>query len=172
MAEIENKEVKINEVKRLHTNLLYIRIAIDYLHPRIDDGIPALRFHANCKNYLEAPIEGNERDVTKLLEIFEQKEYIGIGDYDILRDLVRFDVKIEDIIDETELQIINHGCVATRRDSTGKIISRDSPNHGKFHFTLNDYYVFILHTCNKDVEVILSTDIVVASFSLDTADLI
>ena len=136
MAEIENKEVKIHEVRRLHNSLLYIRLAIDHLHPRIDDGIPASLFHANCRNYLHAPIECNERDVTKLLEIFEQKEYIGIGDYDILRDLVRFDVKIEDIIDETELQIINHGCVATRRDSTGKIISRDSPNHGNLSFIL------------------------------------
>ena len=124
------------KLRRLHNNLLYTTIAIDYLHSAVDNGIPESRFRANVKHYVTDPLTNSARDVTAILEILERRGLIGPGDYDILKDMVEFDQRLINEIVETENKIQNHGGSIYRRGENRYAGKRKEPcfDRGKILF--------------------------------------
>ena len=114
-----------NITKRLHNKLLYTTIAINYLHHTVDNGVPEQMFRANVKSYLEDPLTSSGKDVTRLLEILESKGHIGIGDYDILKDIVNFDKKLIQEIYDMELVMRSYGTNIYERRLEGKFVKKD-----------------------------------------------
>ena len=45
-----------NRAIALHKELLYTTIAIDHLHQNVENGLPAERFHANCREFFTDPV--------------------------------------------------------------------------------------------------------------------
>ena len=95
--------------RRLHNQLLYITIAIDYLYSNEHNLLPEQQFIANCRKHIYDPASMSKKDVTMLMEALESKGKIGIGDYDVLRDIVKFDVNIIKEINDTELALHTRG---------------------------------------------------------------
>ena len=114
-----------NITKRLHNKLLYTTIAINYLHHTVDNGVPEQMFRANVKSYLEDPLTSSTKDVTRLLETLESKGHVGIGDYDILKDIVNFDKKLIQEIYDMELVMRSYGTNIYERRLEGKIVKKD-----------------------------------------------
>ena len=140
-----------NAGKILHNKLLYITIAIDYLDGKIDNGVPEKRFRAFARNYVDDPLSNNAKDVTALLKILENKGHIGLGDYDILKDIVKFDSNIINEIVDTELALQSHGIPIYFRveDGTVKKLREHFVNRGKRHivyvYSINSKLVYITH---------------------------
>ena len=104
-----------SKAERLHNKLLYTTIAIDYLHSTVDDGIPEKQFRAKFKNYVNAPLYNNSQSVFELIEILEKNGLVGVGDYDILIDLTRFDARIVEEIQDTKAVLHFTGIPIHRR---------------------------------------------------------
>ena len=104
-----------SKAERLHNKLLYTTIAIDYLHSTVDKGIPEQQFRAKFKNYVKAPLYSNSHTVSQLIEILEKNGLVGLGDYDILVDLTRFDARIVDEIQDTKAVLHFMGISIHRR---------------------------------------------------------
>ena len=109
---LEKKEVK---AKRLHNKLLYTTIAIDYLHTTVENGVPEQRFRANCRNYVDEPLFTSAVNVTQLIEILEKKGLIRLGDYDILVEIISFDVRIVQEVENTKALLHTLGVSLYRR---------------------------------------------------------
>ena len=139
--------------KRLHNKLLYDTIAIDYLHSTVDKGIPEQRFRAGVKNYLDDPLSNSARDVTAILESLEQKGLIGLGDYDILRDIVQFDFKLMKEIHDIEIVFQSHGTpIFTRvKNGTEKKCIENARNSGKNTYSILFTFLEMLLCFLKDV---------------------
>ena len=116
-----------DKIRSLHKRLLYTTIAIDYLHPSVQYGIQADRFRAKCQEYLKSPIDYSKENVTDLLYRLENKGLISIGDYDILKEIVK-DIHIDLIkeINKTELQIQNDGGIIKRRNSKREVMEEEA----------------------------------------------
>ena len=100
----------------LHNQLLYTTIAIDYLHQNVDSGLPAERFYANCREFFHDPVTCKDKDVKSLLEQLERKGLVDVGDYDILKYIVKFDARLVKKICRLENDMQQHyGVVVKRR---------------------------------------------------------
>ena len=101
----------VDPALRLHNKLLYTTIALDHLGPSIQHGDPEMRFRGYCKNYISAPScrIGSAQNAYALIEILEKEGKIGIGDYDVLKDILSFDETILREIHYTELQLLEKG---------------------------------------------------------------
>ena len=137
MAYLEDSNGKANHdhmAKYLHNKLLYTTIAIDYLHSTVGAGIPEQRFRANFKNYVDDPLSRSANNVTELIEILEQKNCVGLGDYDILVDITKFDARILKEIEYTKTALCNHFGIEIRRRGFyhNKGIVEDCKNRCKY----------------------------------------
>ena len=121
----------VDKIHALHKGLLFDTIAIDYLDPSIQNGLQAKKFRAKCRQYLKEPMKFNVEDVDKLLETLESKGFIGIGDYDTLREMTAdIDVKIIQEIDRAELKIENQGGNIKRRNYKRKFVEYENCHRG------------------------------------------
>ena len=138
-----------SSVRSLHNKLLYVTIAINYLHSTIDNGIPEQQFRANARNYVEDPLSISAKDAEAILEILEKKGLIGLGDYDILRDIVQFDVRLIKEINDTELALQSHGVpifIRVRNGTEKKLKKYFMDRGNKFY-----YVIFKISLCNYDL---------------------
>ena len=140
-------------VRRIHNKLLYTTIAIDFLHRTVNDGIPEQQFRARVRNYIGDPASNGAKDVEAFLNILESKGLIGIGDYDILKDIVQFDAKLIKEIVDTELALQSHGVQIYMRVQNGNVkkIKKYSVDRGeevlsllKFSILKNERPLYIL----------------------------
>ena len=100
----------------LHNKLLYTTIAIDFLHSSVQNGLQEQRFRAKCKQYVDDPLSNGAKDAYRLIEILEEKGMIGLGDYDILLDIVtKVHKKIVDEIESTKALLHCYGIPLYRR---------------------------------------------------------
>ena len=143
----------LEEAKRLHNKMLYTTIAINYLHSSVDNGIPEKLFRANFKNYVHDPLSSDAKDVFKMIEILELKDLISLGDYDILADIVQFDVRIVEEIESTKIVLHTMGISIYRRlqvDNT-KVLHEGFPNRSKrtlfLSFIFFHCYCFVVLCC-------------------------
>ena len=93
------------EIGNLHQRLLYDTIAADFVHHTIDDGIPFQKFKGRCRSYLKETIYRNAKTSEELLKGLEQKGEIEPGRYEVLKELVDFDVAIVEKVTDTERAI-------------------------------------------------------------------
>ena len=105
---------------RVHNKLLYVTLAIDFFHSTVDNGIPEQQFRAGVRNYVDDPLSKSAKDVAALLDILEKKGLIGLGDYDVLKDIVHFDVRVINEINDIELVLQNHGTPIYNRLQNGR----------------------------------------------------
>ena len=105
----------MEQAKRLHNNMLYTTIAINYLHSTVNNAIPEKQFRANFKNYVDDQLSNGAKDVYQLIEILESKGLVSLGDYDILMDIVQFDVRIVQEIESTKTVLHRIGVPIYRR---------------------------------------------------------
>ena len=133
MASIDgtNLSQRMEEARRLHNKLLYTTIAINYLHSSVDNGIPEKQFRANFKNYADDPLSHSAKDVFQMIEILETKELVGIGDYDILVDIVQFDERIVREIESIKLVLHTQGISIYRRVDPPEVV-QVLPNRCKY----------------------------------------
>ena len=146
MASIDGSNLckKMEQARRLHNKLLYTTIAINYLHSCVDNGIPEKQFRANFKNYANDPLSSSAKDVYQMIEILETKELVGIGDYDILIDIVQFDERIVREIESIKLVLYTQGISIYRRidpNNTPEVV-QVLPNRCK-------YTLFLMHLHTK-----------------------
>ena len=122
-------------IRRIHNQLLYITTAIVHLHETVGDGVPEKKFRALVKNYLNDPLSNSAKDATAILEILERKGLIGLGDYDILKDIVQFDKQLVDEINETENTLYSRGVHIYFRGINGfaEKPNEDDGDRGKKH---------------------------------------
>ena len=143
-TEQDKKEVK---AKRLHNKLLYTTIAIDYLHRTVEKGIPEQRFRANCRNYVDEPLFSSVANVSQLIEILEKKGLIGLGDYDILVEIISFDVRIVQEVEDTKALLHTLGFSLYRRkqlDKTTEFIE---------DYTYRCKYIYKFHLQSRNMSV-------------------
>ncbi|XP_061184615.1 uncharacterized protein LOC133192634 [Saccostrea echinata] len=110
--------------RELHNKLL-ATLALDYLHPRVREGVDKKRFLLNCRNYLTTPRERSIDDVVEVFDTLESKGLLAPGRYSVLRELVR-DIGIELLrkIDETEAQMGQ-----TQGNKTAQAAMHDESGH-------------------------------------------
>ena len=94
-----------DEIKQLHSTLLYETLAVNHLHPSIDNGLPLLKFQAKCRIHLSTPIHRKSVTCTEILEQLETEGVISEGNYDSLKELVSFDIRIVEEIEDVERAI-------------------------------------------------------------------
>ena len=121
-----------DRIKQLHSRLLYYTIAIEYLDPTIENGIPARQFKANCRAFLTDPFsyDATDQPVDKLISSLEKQGYIAIGDYGTLKQILAFDKRILELINKTEREIQNHGGTIKRRNSKRKCVEINESQRG------------------------------------------
>ena len=119
------------DLESLHKELLYSTLAIDYLHPTVDKGIPAAKFKANCREFLDCPLSLNNDEPSCLLEELEKAGHIGIGDYDNLKKIVCFDIRIINEIEKTELVMKSQNGMIYLRKNRGKIENKKDKSTGE-----------------------------------------
>ena len=105
----------LDKAKRLHNKLLYTTIAIDYLHSSVGEGIPEQQFRANFRNFVTDPLSHNAENVSRLIEILEEKGFVSLGDYDNLIEIVNFNVKIVEEVEDTKAVLHTLGIKLYRR---------------------------------------------------------
>ena len=108
-----------SSVRSLHNKLLYVTIAINYLHSIVNNGIPEQEFRASVRKYVDDPLSISGKDAGAILEILEKKGLIDLGDYDILKDIATFDARIIKEITTTELALQSHGIPTLTRVGNG-----------------------------------------------------
>ena len=116
-----------DKIRALHKRLLYTTIAIDYLHSSVQDGIQAERFKAKCQEYLKSPVDYSKENVKDLLSCLENKGFVSIGDYDILKAIVKgIHIDLIKEINKTELEIQNNGGSIKKRNSRGEVVEEEA----------------------------------------------
>ena len=116
-----------DKIHAIHKRLLYTTIAIDYLHKSVQDGIQAERFRAKCQEHLKSPVDNSKENVKELLSCLEDKGLISIGDYDILREIVKgIHIDLIKEINKTELEIQNNGGSIKKRNSRGEVMEEEA----------------------------------------------
>ena len=123
---------RLEEGRRLHNKMLYTTIAITYLHSSVNNGIPEQRFRANFKNYVDDPLSNSAQDVFQMIEILETKGLVSLGDYDILIDIVQFDVRIVREIESIKLVLYTRGISIYRRIDANLRLVEALPHRCKY----------------------------------------
>ena len=129
-----NLNKRMEEARRLHNKMLYTTIAINYLHSSVDKGIPEQLFRGNFRNHVDDPLSNNAKDVYKMIEILETRGLISLGDYDVLIDIVPFDVRIIEEIESTKSVLYTQGIAIYRRidfDHVKEFV-KDLPHRSKY----------------------------------------
>ena len=96
---------KKDEIKKLHSKLLYETLAVNYLHETVDKGVPLQQFQARCRIHLSTPLQRKLDNCKDILEQLEKQEVVREGNYSTLKELVNFDVKIVQEIEYVERAI-------------------------------------------------------------------
>ena len=118
------------EIRHLHNQLLYKTLAVNRLHKSVDGGIEFLKFKGNCRDFLTDPLSIDKSDAEQLLEELEKQNFIGIGDYDNLKNLVDFNEEYKEQIAETEQAILSHGGIIYQRTTDGELMEDNGTNRG------------------------------------------
>ena len=139
-AIVESTSDSEASIRKLHFELLYTKIAIEYLHPNVDDGLPATRFRAKCREYIT--VSSAQESVEKLLLTLESERLVGIGNYDILKEITSFDVRILNEINSTELKIQSHGGTIQKRNSKRKLSDNYYVQRGISLISRNCFFPF------------------------------
>ena len=116
--------------RRLHNKLLYTTIAIDYLHASVENGLCQEQFWANSKLYLDTPLSTSSKTVSDLIGVLEHRGLISIGDYDVLKDIISFNVKVVQEIEDTELALKTLSIPIYQRINNDKILKDNFVQRG------------------------------------------
>ena len=127
MNDVGSDDYENDKIRALHKRLLYTTVAIDYLHSSVQDGIQAERFKAKCQEFLKSPVDYSKENVKDLLFCLENKGFVSIGDYDILKAIVKgIHPDLLKKINKTELEIQNNGGTIKKRDSRGEVMEEEA----------------------------------------------
>ena len=128
--------VKEDEALRIHKQLLYSTIALDFCSSDIDKGYPASKFRAKFRNHVHDDHSTNAKDVCDLIQILETKGKISVGDYSVLRDIVSFDTRIVKEIDDTERILHEKGFAVYERNNGTKRVKDKFVNNSKSNYMI------------------------------------
>ena len=93
------------EKDKIHNKLL-TKIAVDFLHPSINDGVNFKIFKGNVKSYFDNPRQGNLNDALEYFKELEAKGKLKPGKYDVLIELVEYiDLEMVELIEEARRKI-------------------------------------------------------------------
>ena len=121
---------------RLHNKLLYTTIALDYLGPTVEDGYAEKRFRAACRNHISDASCKSANSTTDLIDLLVREDKIGIGDYDVLRDILSFYHTVVDLIDDTEIVLRAKGITIYERIRGIKRVKGNNANNCKYVRTM------------------------------------
>ena len=103
---------RTREKKRIHIELMK-KICIDFLHPKVNDGINFDKFKYSIRMYLDSRRQQDLDDIVKYCDALEAAGHIYVGHYDVLKELTRdIDIQIIEIIEraEKEIQKVDEFC--------------------------------------------------------------
>ena len=93
------------EKDKIHTKLL-TKIAVDFLHPSVNDGVNLKKFKGNIKPYFDNPRQRNLNDAQEYFKELEAKGKLKPGKYDVLIELVEdIDIDIIEFIKDANRKI-------------------------------------------------------------------
>ncbi|KAK3085912.1 hypothetical protein FSP39_010506 [Pinctada imbricata] len=113
------------------------KITLEYLAPNVSRGLNRQRFRAKARLYLANDVEALAREKPdEIMEALEAKSIVGVGRYEILKEIVRgIDVRMVQDIEETEAEIRRLGGTAVMAVENTE---SDDPNAMDYTYTCKE----------------------------------